>query len=139
MTNESQGSAPLPEYLGTSEVPVPDLSRSETTVADTELSSSLKRKESPDTPSFHQPDQPYVETWLHHLQSLGSDIDHVVSPGCDDLVLTTYGKENSVDPAELCRFSKRRRIMEPHPLRSSNDWIYIRYKKNAEGESEPRR
>lgn len=127
-----------PDHLVKFELQLPEHSCSAPTATNTACSSplrALKRKELADTTSFD--DQPFIRTWIDHLPT-SQDIVPIFSPSPkDDPVLATYGKEYCVDPEELCRFSKCLRIMDPRPLRSSNDWIYIRYRKNGEGENEP--
>lgn len=127
-----------PKYPATLELHLPEYSRSVPTTTDpasSSLSRGLKRNELHETTFLDA--QPYIHRWINDVP-FGNAMDPVgPSSPKNDPVLATYSKESSVDPEELCRFSKRRRIMEPHPLRSSNDWIYVRYRKYGEGEDRP--
>lgn len=140
---DKPGSSPTPQTVYTSTPPdtmAPGLSHSSPSAATgTSSLSSLKRKRasSHGTPSLdrlHTPES-YIVTWLNGSSNETANSKPLPSP--DGELSTSYARERSTDPNGLLEFTKQRSIYHHHPLRSSNDWIFVRYRVNAEDGKTP--
>lgn len=82
---------------------------------------SLKRKRR-FSDSTQRPRCP-IETWITHLPRDPQFFDGFQAEEDDHIM--RYSREYVVDPEELVRFSRRRRLFEEHSLWTSNDRIFM--------------